>query len=1015
MSRLDRHRGPARWNTADTAILAGLVAAGLAYFGQYYDCGFKIGDEGSIVLISARLLEGERPFVDVVLGYGLLWYYPLVLLFKITGVSFLTARIYFLALALVTSLLAYLTVRRRTDRRWLAAMVALSVLAIPGTLHKCYIPLIVVANMLCLPSLDHRRPPLDGRAVFGAGLVVAFSYHIRPDLGLAAALVLIATLAAHVLSRTAGGRSRLHHAVGLTARLAAAAVVPTAPLLCVALSQGFFEPLVRELYQPITLLSDSVGEVLATVLGAARTSLFVGVAYANPTAPVDATQAGQTLARVPWDALWQAGPRRSLAILTYLAPLTLLLAASFALGLTLCRKLAGRRMVADDTAGMLALLGLCGSAFPQFFLFRPDLAHLSQFMPGYTVFAGVALGRWLLATRRTASGMPAPRQWLALLARWLAVGLVVLHLGFYARVAQSHPWTGTIGVADGRTERFEGAGGVDVAVRPEEKQLFTRVTRAVGEHTGESEALLCLPYCSGFNVMTGRKTFLRRLYVDDGMLRLDPGWQERTIRRIKIDRVPLILIQDFALNGTEISRFRNWATQVMAHLDMCYELFEQVGRTRFYRRAQAAAELEACRDLETEQTEAYLRALDVAELARRGADLVSPFSDLRKAAEQLGRKVGEVVIGRDYDFERLDEIERRLAGVDRQRALAAIFERATGGASSDTERHLALADFLAKAVHHTSINLNLGHDRLRLEDPLVVLELGEGSCRQIAAVAAELWQAAGMEARVVHLGQSFVVELGYGGGWHYLDACRFGGTEVVRKPDGTLPSVAELSRTPLAIDRPASHLEPDSGGPVMSGSQPYPSHAYFGICPDCLKTYRSQPEARPPHRSVFGWPAFSRRVAAEDIRQSSLPLRFQPGAPRLKGVDVGAPYEGLVTVRIRWRRSKDRDGDLVGYRVYISRQSRGWSYNPASATPAVLPYWSHPAGWQDSMYDRLFELPKSDVALVTTEVEEVRLELEAGHTYYVTVMPFDAHGEAVGRRIYRPSQELAIPLGSVPP
>ncbi len=54
--------------------------------------------------------------------------------------------------------------------------------------------------MLCLPSLDRRRT-LAGKQVFGASLVPAVSYHIRSDLGLIAALVLILTQAAHALSR----------------------------------------------------------------------------------------------------------------------------------------------------------------------------------------------------------------------------------------------------------------------------------------------------------------------------------------------------------------------------------------------------------------------------------------------------------------------------------------------------------------------------------------------------------------------------------------------------------------------------------------------------------------------------------------------------------------------------------------------------------------------------------------------------------------------------------------------
>ncbi len=121
---------------ATLGFLALLVITGLLYYGQYYRHGFRIGDEGSVVLITARLLAGERPFVDVGLGYGPLWYYPLVLLFKLAGVSLISVRLYFFCLALTTSLLAFLTVRRHASSWALPAAVALAVLVVPGTLHK---------------------------------------------------------------------------------------------------------------------------------------------------------------------------------------------------------------------------------------------------------------------------------------------------------------------------------------------------------------------------------------------------------------------------------------------------------------------------------------------------------------------------------------------------------------------------------------------------------------------------------------------------------------------------------------------------------------------------------------------------------------------------------------------------------------------------------------------------------------------------------------------------------------
>ncbi len=133
-----------------------------------------------------------------------------------------------------------------------------------------------------------------------------------------------------------------------------------------------------------------------------------------------------------------------------------------------------------------------------------------------------------------------------------------------------------------RTERFLGANGIDVAVSPGTKRLFATATRIVAENVGENDVFLCFPYCSGFNVMTDRGTFARRLYVDDSILIKDPGWQQRMIERIKAERPPLIIVHDGAINRTEISRFSNWAAQLMHHITSDYMLLESFGRYDFY-------------------------------------------------------------------------------------------------------------------------------------------------------------------------------------------------------------------------------------------------------------------------------------------------------------------------------------------------------------------------------------------------------------------------------------------------
>jgi hypothetical protein len=73
------------------------------------------------------------------------------------------------------------------------------------------------------------------------------------------------------------------------------------------------------------------------------------------------------------------------------------------------------------------------------------------------------------------------------------------------------------------------------------------------------------------------------------------------------------------------------------------------------------------------------------------------------------------------------------------------------------------------------------------------------------------------------------------------------------------------------------------------------------------------------------------------------------------------------------------------------------------------------------MYEGLFRVPPHDVELLTTRTPSVRLSLPTGRDYFVTIMPFDAYGESIGKRIYPMSSELEFKLshaqarGPVPP
>ncbi len=556
---------PSALKSKHAAALAFLVIAGFAYYSRYYDCGFNTGDEGALLLNTMRILDGERPYLDIALGYGLLWYYPLALLFKITGVSFIVARIYLLSLAMLCSLLAYLTIRGQTGIAALAINVALLNLALPGDLQNICIPLVVLANMLAVSRIDLDQRTLANRRVFLAALVVGISWFTRADLAMGAALVLIATLVTHTIFSHPPRRWPSHLA-RLSALVGGAALIPTSLMLLLAHHQGFLKPLLLHIRWPFSYL--------VHIPTLARTNKFFA------TGPETPTEAGSTLARIPIAAIWEPGSTRVLGILTYLPLISLALIVSIICRRMLARRRRDRSLIGNDTFGVLALAGLAMSSFPQFFLFRPDPAHLSFFMPGYSVLAATCLGRWLLPTPGEAWTVPSYPGFKRL-SRAAFGGLLVVHVGLYFWFGLGLQTTGSmIALSRGRTERFLGRNGVEVAVTPIERYLFDKVTRIVEARTDEDDALLCFPFGPGWNVMTDRRTFARTLYVDDS--KMTSGWQQEMIEGIEREQPPVIIVDNWPVNRTEISRFKSWATQVMSHIRSEYDLVDSVGSLEIY-------------------------------------------------------------------------------------------------------------------------------------------------------------------------------------------------------------------------------------------------------------------------------------------------------------------------------------------------------------------------------------------------------------------------------------------------
>ena len=75
----------------------------------------------------------------------------------------------------------------------------------------------------------------------------------------------------------------------------------------------------------------------------------------------------------------------------------------------------------------------------------------------------------------------------------------------------------------------------------------------------------------------------------------------------------------------------------------------------------------------------------------------------------------------------------------------------------------------------------------------------------------------------------------------------------------------------------------------------------------------------------------------------------------------------------------------------------------------MMQFKSGNGSWRPEMYPARYRLPPSDVAWVDTSDPRVSLWLPPQVPIYVTVMPYDAYGESVGRVLYPMTEELLIP------
>jgi 4-amino-4-deoxy-L-arabinose transferase-like glycosyltransferase len=566
-----------------------LLAAAVVYYALYFNCGLMLtGEQGSNALIAMRMLAGERPFVDMFIGYNLLWFYPIAGLFAVLGPHWLAMRVFFLLLAVVTALLGYSLVRRVTGQAWLALIAGVFMVLMPGAVFRNYMGFIGVFASLLLVRAYVLESSSPGRQIAwmvmaGAGMAVCFLLRIEPSLLISVVWAGLAAL--YPFASRGQFRTRLRTVVlGTLGGLLAFAAVHT-PFVADSYRRGFGAQFTGQYAQYIGLLQWELerewkhwahrdrtesGNAATTGKSVQRAAESSGqTPQSFPTQEVSGRDGRRTI--VPVSEIFSGGRiyffAAGLWLPVVVAPV-LVLSGGILLILSL---VSGNRTNVTRSLAILTTTGCALSLFPQYFFFRPDSVHLNEFLIPF--WPASLCSAWLLMQAAKESGSRAARAWSWTVAALVALLFVVSFNALFGREG-----SGSIMSARDADTRFGASNGVQARVKASEISDWKGLRDAVLQNSASGEFVVTYPYVPIVNVMCDRPTYQWSLYVDNATA--SSSFQQKEGANLRERKPAVIVINNRDINKTEQSRFNVWASMLYAQIREDYDLvgtfFEEI-------------------------------------------------------------------------------------------------------------------------------------------------------------------------------------------------------------------------------------------------------------------------------------------------------------------------------------------------------------------------------------------------------------------------------------------------------
>jgi len=552
----------------------------VVYYGSYLRKGLNLGGEGgTVAVIAMRLMEGQRPLADTFLGYNVMWFWPVAWVFELTGPNYVALRVFFFALCTLTGVMAYLVVRRVTGSGWYATLAALGPVLIPGMMFRNYMGFLAVLNMLTLLQAYVFVQPSTRRRwlwIATAGGALGLTYLIRIDVGAFFTVITLGLLVLYPLGVRGSFRRRAATALGALGLTAVLFVATHTPFYLDARQRGYTEEfvgqytgwinLVRYLAQQEAAALQAKGAVGNPAV--AEPSVHSGASLPATAVPTEEAkdqrdiESEDYLQKKGLEDLAKASTfyDQAFIFITY-GPIVVAVAIVFPMGVLLLFALVrADEPLRRESLTVLIATGSALTLFPQYFFFRPDTPHLSEFMVPFMV--AMACASWVAVRRAKNRAL-----WVRL-AAWALAGLCLMDGGLYFYHSFPKDSAGTIAARRKRTHELVAENGVRVDLKRQTRDELQQLCDLIKKHTRPGDYVVCYPYAPTINFMTDRPSYEYNLYVDNA--HNVSRFHEETMAEFARFRPAAVLIDNRAINQTEDSRFQNWAAETYRWLQENY-------------------------------------------------------------------------------------------------------------------------------------------------------------------------------------------------------------------------------------------------------------------------------------------------------------------------------------------------------------------------------------------------------------------------------------------------------------